>query len=508
MEDPTDASVATTRHIRGSSVLLAGRVIALAISFTTQVVMVRALAKTEYGTFAYALTIATSARTLVSFGEDQALTRFLSLYNERRDYDKLFGTFVMATVKIVATSALLIGVLFAIQGRLAGAVVDDPDAVGLLLILVFLAPIEAVDRTIEGSFAVFSRPRTIFFRKYLVEPGLRLAAVLLVLALGRGATFLAVAYVLAAMAGMVVYALTLFAVLRRDGLLSRFDRGRLSFPIRSYFAFSLPLLTVEVLNITVNTVSVVLLGRYQGIAEVADFRAILPAARLNQVVIFTFTMLFTPMATRFYAARDVTGMRGAYWQTALWLAVFSFPLFALTGPFSETLTLAMFGERYASSAPYLAVLATGYFVNAALGFNASSLQVFGRLGWVLKVNVAVVVLHVALALILVPRHGAMGAAFSIAITLVVQNLLNQVGLAKLGIGILTREAAAVYGVIMVAGAFLGIVGWASQPPLPMAILLVAAASFSVVWINRRRLRTGEVFPELDKVPFLRRLLKS
>ena len=201
-------------------------------------------------------------------------------------------------------------------------------------------------------------------------------------------------------------------------------------------------------------------------------------------------------------------MRGAYWQTALWLAVFSFPLFALTGPFSEPLTLAMFGERYASSAPYLAVLATGYFVNAALGFNASSVQVFGRLGWVLKVNVAVVVLHVALALILVPSHGAMGAAFSIAITLVVQDLLNQVGLAKLGIGILTREAAAVYGVIMVAGAFLGLVGWASQPPLPMAILLVAAASFSVVWVNRRRLRTGEVFPELDKVPFLRRLLKS
>ncbi|MDP1807848.1 MAG: oligosaccharide flippase family protein, partial [Acidimicrobiales bacterium] len=101
--EPADGASAATRQIRGSSLLLVGRVVALVINVTTQVVMVRALSKTDYGAFAYALTIATLARTLVSFGEDQALTRFLAIYEEKREYDKLFGTFVMATVKIVAT---------------------------------------------------------------------------------------------------------------------------------------------------------------------------------------------------------------------------------------------------------------------------------------------------------------------------------------------------------------------------------------------------------------------
>jgi O-antigen/teichoic acid export membrane protein len=504
--DPADGATAATRQIRGSSLLLVGRVVALLINVTTQVVMVRALSKTDYGAFAYALTIATLARTLVSFGEDQAFTRFLAIYEEKREYDKLFGTFVMATVKIVATSALLIGVLFAVEGLLVGTVVDDPDAVALLLILVFLAPIDALDRMIEGSFAVFSRPATIFFRKYLMEPGLRLAAVLVVL--GRDATVLAIGYVLGALAGMIVYALALREVLRRGGLLSRFDRRQLSFPIRAYFGFSLPLLSTELVNIVVSTVSVVLLGQRQGTAEVADFRAIFPAARLNQLVIFTFAMLFTPMAARFHARGDVDGLRSAYWRTAMWLAVFSFPVFALTGPFASPVTVTMFGERYASSAPYLAVLATGYFVNAALGFNALTLQVVGRLGWVTKVNVFVVVLHVALALVLVPRHGAMGAAVAIAVTLVVQNLLNQAGLAALGIGLLTRDAAAVYGVVMAAAAVLGAVAWRSSPPLLVAIPLAAGASIGVIATNRRRLRTGDVFPELMRVPLLRRLLRS
>jgi O-antigen/teichoic acid export membrane protein len=505
-EPPNDAGPAATSQIRGSSVLLVGRVLALVITLTTQVIMVRALAKTEYGAFAYALTIATLARTLVSFGEDQALTRFLSIYDEQRDHDKLFGTFVMATAKILATSTLLIGVLFVVQGRLVGTVVDDPDAVGLLLILVFLAPIDAVDRMIEGSFAVFSRPRAIFFRKYVMEPGLRLGVVVLVLALGRDATLLAVGYVLAALAGMIVYALTLRGVLRRSGLLERLDRRRLSFPVRAYFGFSLPLLSVELVNITVSTVSVVLLGRVQGTAEVAEFRAVLPAARLNQIVIFTFTMLFTPMAARFYARGDVAGMREAYWQSAMWLAVFSFPVFALTGPFADPLTVTLFGERYASSAPYLAVLATGYFVNAALGFNALSLQAFGHLGWVTKVNVVVATLHVALALVLVPRHGAMGAAVAIAVTLVIQNLLNQAGLARVGIGVLNRQALPVYGVIVMAGAVLCVIERALSPPLAVAVVLAAAMSLGVLVANRRRLRAAEVFPELQKVPVLRRVL--
>jgi hypothetical protein len=44
----TAEGVATSRQIRGSSVLLVGRVLALVISLATQIVLVRALTKTEF----------------------------------------------------------------------------------------------------------------------------------------------------------------------------------------------------------------------------------------------------------------------------------------------------------------------------------------------------------------------------------------------------------------------------------------------------------------------------
>lgn len=499
---------AASSQIRGSSVLFAGRIIALVISLLTQVVLVRALSKVGFGAFAYALSVVTFLRTVVSFGEDQALTRFLAVYDEDDDLPKLFGTLVMASVKILVTSAAVLAAIFVLRESVVGDVVDDRQTVSVLLVLAFLAPIDAFDRLLEGCFAVFSRPRAIFFRKYVVEPGLRLVAVLSVVLLDQDVTFLAAAYVVGAVVGLAVYAATFTGTLRRRGLLGRIRFGELRFPVRAYFGFSLPLLTTELVNVSLNTLTVVVLGRTGGTTEVASFRAVLPAARLNQLVIFTFTVLFTPMASRLFARQDADAMRDAYWQTTLWLVVFSFPVFALTGPFAAATTTALFGERYASSAPYLAVLAVGYYLNASMGFNALTLQVFGRLRWIFGVNLVATAVAVISSLVLIPRHGALGAAIAIAGTVVFQNLINQFGLPGVGVSSWSATALPVHGVAAGLGAAL----WASQvafdPPFVLAVLISGVASIALVLLTRRRLRVHETFPELESIPVLGRLLAS
>lgn len=497
---------AATSQIRGSSVLFVGRIVALLISLLTQVLLVRTLSKAGFGAFAYALSVVTFLRTVVSFGEDQALTRFLSIYDEAEDHRKLLGTLVMAAAKILVTSAAVLAAILLLRERVVEGIVDDPSTVSVLLVLVFLAPIDAFDRLLEGCFAVFSRPRAIFFRKYVVEPGLRLLGVVLVVLLDQDAVFLAAAYVGGAVVGLLVYGVTLVGVLRERGLLGHVSLAELSFPVRAYFGYSLPLLTTELVNVSLNTLTVVVLGRTGGTTDVASFRAILPAARLNQLVIFTFTVLFTPMAARLSTRRDVDGMRDAYWQTTMWLVVFSFPVFALTAPFATVTTTTLFGARYASSATYLAVLAVGYYLNASMGFNALTLQVFGRVRWIFTVNVLATGVAVGASLVLIPAHGALGAAIVIAGTVVFQNVANQLGLERVGVGSWSAAALPVHGV----AAGFGVALWALQvvadPPMAVALVLVALVSVALVVLTRRRLRVHETFPELAAVPLLGKLL--
>ena len=180
---------------------------------------------------------------------------------------------------------------------------------------------------------------------------------------------------------------------------------------------------------------------------------------------------------------------------------------ALTTVSAHELTVGLFGERYASSAPILALLAIGYYFNAALGFNGLTLRVFGLVRYTVLISVAAAVANVAVNLLLIPRYGAIGAGVGTCATLLLHNVLKQAGLRKgTGIGIFDREHARVYGAIVATTVVLVALHVVLAPPAVVAIALVAIGSAVLLRITRSTLRIGETFPELLRVPLLRRML--
>ena len=504
-----EAKAATAAHIRGSSLLFVGRLLSLLLNMATQVLIVRLLTKSDFGAFAYGLALIPAARTLVSLGHGQALTRFLALYEEERAYNKLFGTVVMEIGTIVSVGLFLFVGLIALGGFLAGTAVTDQEAVVVLLIMILLAPIEALERVFESIFAVFSRPRAVFFRRYILTPGLRLLFVALLLAFGGSVTLLAAGYVAVGAFGIVTYAALAVHFFRRRGLLEHFHLRSIVMPFREVFGFAFPLLSTELVSISMITGSVVLLGHFAGAIEVAAYRAVYPTARLNQLVFWTFLLLFVPLATRMFARGDREGMRDAYWQTAAWLAVFSFPIFILTVPLAEPTTVTLFGERYRESAIVLALVSLGFYVNAALGYNAVTLQTYGKLRYIVTVNVVAGLTNVILCLALIPPYGAVGAAIANAVTLVLQNTLNQAGLAK-GIGVPLFDWRYVRAYLVIVGMTVGVaaIQLGLSPPLVVSLGLAALASVVVFVANRGLLEMETTFPELLRVPLVRRLVAS
>lgn len=502
-----DLPLAARSEIRGSSVLLFGRVVALGINTLTQVLVVRALTKGDFGAFAYAMSMLTFARVAVGLGHNQATTRFFALYEERRDWGRLFGLLVMLPAVAVALGGLLFTAAWLVRDGVLLSLVEHRRTVDVVVVVLLLAPVEVVDDVLESAFAVFSRPQSIFVRKHLIGPLASLAVVVMLLLADAGVVFLAWGYVAAALVGLLFYAVTLRSVLDRRGLLPHAHEAPLRFPVREFYGFSIPLLTTEFVHISMVTVTVVVLGAVTGPEEVAEFRAIRPVALLNQVAYTTFALLFTPFASRLWERNDRSRLTDGYWQTAAWLVVISFPVLALTGPFATETTVFLFGDRYAASGPLLAILALGYYLNAALGFNALVLKVAGAVRWLVAANLAVASFNVLLALLLVSAWGAIGAAVANAATLVIQNVVNQIGLRRrLGMAAFDRRFARAY--LSAAGGvvLLGAVSAASDPPLAAALALTVAAAAVVFAVNRRVLRVGSTFPELRGVPVIGRIV--
>jgi O-antigen/teichoic acid export membrane protein len=500
-----DGRSANIRQIRGSSLLLVGRVLGLALDFVAQILIVRHLAKEDYGAFALALSIVAIMTTICLLGLERTLGRFAPIYQERGDYGRMWGTIAVILLTVVSVGLAVVIAVFAFQGLLSGFI-DDQLALSVVLIMIVLSPLQALDALLVAMFATFGSARSIFFRRFVFAPILQLSIVVALVLSDSGVQLLALGYVLAAAVGIAIYALVLVRLLARQGLLAKFQREELRMPFRDIFTFSIPLLASDLVFHLRGSVIVVLIEVLRSTAEVAEFRAGMSVAIQNMFVAHSFRFIFTPGASRLYARDDRPALDDLYWQTAVWIAILTFPLFALCLAFGELLTVLLFGEQYRASGAILSILAIGYYINGAIGFNSLLLRVFGRVRYMVTTDLATALLTVIVSVLLIREFGAIGAAVGTSATLLLQNLLYQWGLrTRTTVAAFDDRYLRAYASITIGAVGLVAFNFMARPSLLVAVLAAGLVSLAIFGLNRHDLRILETYPELGRFKIVRRI---
>lgn len=488
-------------HLRGSTLLLAGRLLSLAVGFVTQVVVVRYLSATGFGAFAYALSWVALGQLLCGLGLQRSLGLFLAGYDRDGDDARILGLLRLLLLTIGVSGALLLLVVLGGQALTGGQLLEDRLASSLLVILILLAPLQAGDDLLSGLLAFLGSTRSIFVRQHVVEPALKLTIVLLLVASGSGVRTLAVGYVVGGVLGLTLYGRALVVALDRRGIRERMRGVRPIVPWRQVLAYTLPLLSTDLVAVCLTNVDAVLLGHYRDATAVGALRVVQPLAALNLVVFSSFTLLYVPAAARLHAAGDLAGLRDLYWRTTTWIALLTFPVLAVTTSLSGPVTELLFGQRYADSGPYLALLALGSYASAAVGFNGLTIRVFGYLRFTLVVNVVAVVANLALGLLLIPRYGALGAAEATALSLLLHNALKQVGLGRsLGGALPPARRRLPFLALLAAGSLLALERLVFGTAVVPALVAVVVSVAGVLLVGLRTMDVGGTFPMLARRP--------
>ena len=112
---------ATKKQLRGSTLLLAGRMLSLAVNFVTQVMIVRYLSKSDFGIFSYGLSMVALGEALTTMGLDKGIARFMPIYDERKQYGKLFGRCSWPRARSARSGIAFILVAFGLNGFAGGS---------------------------------------------------------------------------------------------------------------------------------------------------------------------------------------------------------------------------------------------------------------------------------------------------------------------------------------------------------------------------------------------------
>lgn len=498
--------MATRKHIRGSSLLLAGRLLSVSLNFATQVLIVRYLSKSDYGAWAYSLAIVAFFSPFATLGLKRSITRFIPIYHENDDYDKLIGTIVLLLGTIFVTSLFILGSLHAAPQAIAHLINDENYPVHLLLILIFLVPVEAIDGVVISLFASFGNARAIFYRRHLVGPLLKLTVATLLITFEGNVSFLAYGYLAASTIGILIYGGVLLRLFGRIGIISRFNIRAIKMPVKEIFTFTIPLLTSDLLTIVMHSSNIMILGYFHDTESIASYQVILPLAHLNTLVFTSFGIMFTPLAARLFAKNDFTAINDLYWHSAIWLGILSFPIFAATFTMAKPVTLLLYGQQYMDSGLFLQILAVGYYFNAMLGFNGLTLKVLGKLRYIVMINLIVIVINIALNFLLIPRYGALGACIATGTSMIIHNILKQIGLRlTTGVNVFESQYLPLYASII--GTTFGL--FFLQQITSNFFILLLAAVFGSLFVLRRcqhNLRIEDTFPNLLKVRLLRLIL--
>jgi O-antigen/teichoic acid export membrane protein len=492
-------------ELRNSSLLLVGRLLSKLINIGVQVAIVRLLSKDDFGVFAYGLALALAAELVVKSGLGRGANRFVPYHAERGENAEVVGILALVSATIVALGVLVFaGLYFVAHSGWSGM----PSGTGarVVLILAVLAPVQALDTIGIQTLACFSRPRDILFRKHVLGPALRAAAVAAVALAGGGVEALAWAYLAGGVVGLAICLQLAHRQLRVHGILP-LPPSRWRVNWRPLLRFSLPLLSTDLVFISFTGATTVVLMITDGEGGVAAMRAVVPAAALIGLVVQSFSMLFIPSAMRLYARGDTSALREHHWQSAAWVAVLSFPLFGLTFGIAPAFVPVLLGEGYADSARLLAVLAIGHYISVCTAFNNESLQVFEQTRAIVRTDLLMIGLSLGFALVLCPVWGPMGAAVAVTVARLVGTVLRQLVLLQTpGMEHVPAAHKLIWAKLAVAGALVSAIGWIWQPSLSVQLLLLVLIFVALLRSTAPSMALAASFPELLRIPFFTRVI--
>ncbi|MEH0938285.1 lipopolysaccharide biosynthesis protein [Micromonospora psammae] len=476
------------RSARSGAVGLAGAAVNGALGFVLTVVIVRGFGAAGSGALFTAIGVVSILGAVCCAGADTALVWAMP----RRRAGA--GGAAARLLPVALLPVLLLSAIVAVAGalavdRLAPVLFDSPDGPALLR-LAFLALPATVAMTVLLAAVRAVRPvAAVVGIQYVGVPLARPALLLAAVAAGAGVAVGFAGWLLPVIAAVVAAAVLL---VRPLGLLggARLRPDRADW--RTLWGFALPRAVSAAIDASSMWVGVLLTAALAGATQSGVFGAVGRYALAGLLIMQGLRVAVAPQLSRLLGQGRSADAALVYRRVTMVIIMLSWPAYLLLAVFAPAF-LSLFGDGFAAGATPLAVLAGAMMVNSGVGIVQTMLLMSGNSRRHLQATLVGLTLTVGLGVVLIPDHGALGAAYAWTAGIVAENVLAALA-ARVAVGepLLTRSvgrtAAAVGGgaaVIALLSALLagrGVAGLA----LALAVLAVTVAGLLT---NRRVRRT-------------------
>ncbi|WP_457752154.1 flippase [Thermococcus sp.] len=483
----------TTRELgraaRGGAIALVGMFVSAVFGFLTRAVVGRVYGPSDYGAYNVAFTIFSLTMTLVLLGFPMGLQRQVSYFREREP-EKTGELISTALITVFISSIIGMAFIELGKGWMAGIFLRDGTSretlMDILTIIALAVPFSALLSSMISTTQGFKRVREYFLYGRVYQPLVYFVLISIIALIFK----LPVKYTAAGYLITVLAVLVLFA---RDAINAGILPRKITFRpelAKLLLSFSIPLMLSGIVGFIMTWTDTLMLGRFRGSASAGIYNAAAPLARFIPVFLAAFTVIYSPIATGFYAEGKLRELNEFYTSITKWVLLSTFPLFLLLVILPGWVISILFGGKYIAASVPLVILAIGYLFHTVVGPNGLTLVSTGKPGQEMLGNIIGATLNVAINLLLIPKYGMVGAATATALSYIAANTYKSTVLWRMGI----KPFNGRYLRVICLGAVLTAIGFMlpGSIPLRLAYVIGGTAAFYVGSLLLRAMDENDV----------------
>lgn len=403
---------------KGVMIFFLGTIISKIFSYFYRIVVARYLGPEAYGILALGLGILGIASILAVFGLPTGVLRFVSFYKGKEDKEKMRGV-ILSSLKIgIPISIFMMILLILLRDYISLNIFNTPGLSTILFIFALLIPFVVIGSNLEYVVQAIQQVKYNVFIRQISENGLQLFLAILLITIGFGVNGAALAYALA----LVSSAIFFFLVLEKKLKIIN-QKAQSKEVSKELLSYSWPLIFSSLFSSVNLWIDSTFIGYFKGATQVGLYNAALPTSTLLTMVPGAVILMFMPIITSLYSKGENNEIKKLYNSVTKWIFLFNLPLMLILCIFSKEILVILFGGVYQQAYTSLILLSVGYFV---LSFGLTSQYVLRMLSKtkLLLLNTAIVLaINVLLNILLIPRFGISGAAASVAITLIIHQII-------------------------------------------------------------------------------------
>ena len=399
------------------------RLLSLLFTMTASILLARGLGPEGYGQYTFVITLITTLSIPLAPALMQLTIRETARMHQAGDNDRIRALLRWANRHVLFGSVLIIVTVGGIAAWLTGLRVDDRWT--LLLIGLVALPLLGLNAVRAGILAglrrvVLGQLPDLFVRPLVL---LFVAGVLLVAGCLNPLTAV-VAFVAGAALALVIGTLLLGHTFPEpQGTSPPMDATQKSQWMRAWMPFTL-LMAASTLNAQIG---ILLLGWLTTNEEVAAMQV---AQRGSMLLVFSLAvvnLVIGPHVAQLHRSGDRDRLQGLSRYSARMALLVTLPIALPLIFFGAPILRIVFGAEYAAIATLpLAILAVGQVINVAFGSVGLLLIMSGHENDPLWTQGASLLVTIFVAIVLIPKFFATGAAIAVALGVVLSNILQAI----------------------------------------------------------------------------------